>query len=162
MGFAVRLRSTPSRFCSLLHHREFSDRGCFDATRRNAIVPSLFLRSRDVCLSFSFVRPSAIHALSVCRSLFLQLSFPRGLSSRLKTVRCTGDPTRAYSPSMLEFVRLLAEMTCRVATRRTRDLSCRDDDEVRFFRAFLSPVLVCTFSRTRVLPFLSPGCVAYC
>lgn len=34
------------------------------------------------------------------RSFSPSRSLPRSLSSRLKTVRCTGDPARAYSPSL--------------------------------------------------------------
>ena len=54
------------------------------------LLPSRFYVLHDFVLSLS---------LSLCLAPSV-LPPSGGLSSRLKTVRCTGDPTRAYSPSL--------------------------------------------------------------
>lgn len=96
------LRSSrpPPTFASLLHHhhhhhhRQFSDRGCFDAARRDADHRCAL--SRPPPPSFRSFLPFVPSS----RSFSPSRSLPRSLSSRLKTVRCTGDPARAYSPSL--------------------------------------------------------------
>lgn len=51
---------TPCIPLQVFHHREFSDRGCFDATRR---APSLFLHPPTI--PFSFLHPLPLSSLFV-------------------------------------------------------------------------------------------------